>query len=69
MLICALIAPHAFARGRTLAQTPPMGWNDWYQYKCTISDTIVRANADALVSTGMKAAGYTYVSIDDCWQG
>jgi alpha-galactosidase len=52
-----------------LARTPPMGWNDWYQYECKVSDTIIRTNADALVSSGMKAAGYLYVNIDDCWQG
>ncbi len=52
-----------------LARTPPMGWNDWYQYECKVSDSIIRANADALVNTGMKAAGYIYVNIDDCWQG
>jgi len=69
IFICTAPVPQAFARKSQLAQTPPMGWNDWYQYKCTISDPIVRANADALVSTGMKAAGYTYVDIDDCWQG
>ena len=66
---CALMTTQVFAQTVPVAQTPPMGWNDWYQYKCTISDAIVRANADALVSTGMKAAGYTYISIDDCWQG
>ncbi len=53
----------------SLALKPPMGWNDWYQYECKIDDAAVRANADALVSTGMKAAGYVYVNIDDCWQG
>lgn len=52
-----------------LARTPPMGWNDWYQYECKVSDSIIRANADALVSTGMKAAGYVYINIDDCWEG
>ena len=52
-----------------LARTPPMGWNDWYQYECKVSDSIIRANADALVNTGMKAAGYIYVNIDDCWEG
>ena len=52
-----------------LARTPPMGWNDWYQYRCKVSDSIIRANAEALVSTGMKAAGYVYVNIDDCWEG
>jgi len=52
-----------------LAENPPMGWNDWYQYGCQVSDQIVRANASAMVKSGMKAAGYTYVNIDDCWQG
>jgi alpha-galactosidase len=67
--VFALMVAQGFAQEVPLAQTPPMGWNDWYQYKCTISDDIVRANADALVSIGMRAAGYTYISIDDCWQG
>jgi alpha-galactosidase len=57
------------AQANQLAPTPPMGWNDWYQYECKVTDSIMRANADALVNTGMKAAGYIYVNIDDCWQG
>ena len=57
------------AQDNQLARTPPMGWNDWYQYECKVTDSIIRANADALVNTGMKAAGYIYVNIDDCWQG
>jgi alpha-galactosidase len=57
------------AQDNQLAPTPPMGWNDWYQYECRVTDSIIRANADALVNTGMKAAGYIYVNIDDCWQG
>ena len=42
------------AQDNQLARTPPMGWNDWYQYECKVSDSIMRANADMLVSTGMK---------------
>jgi len=57
------------AQGNQLARTPPMGWNDWYQYECRVNDSIIRANADVLVRNGMKAAGYQYVNIDDCWQG
>jgi len=52
-----------------LAATPPMGWNDWYQFECKVTDSVIRAAADALVSSGMKAAGYEYVNVDDCWQG
>ena len=68
--IIVIAAASALAAQQSqLAPTPPMGWNDWYQYECKVSDSIMRANADALVSNGMKAAGYVYVNIDDCWQG
>jgi alpha-galactosidase len=51
-----------------LALTPPMGWNSWNRFGCNVSEKLVRGAADALVSSGMKAAGYSYVVIDDCWQ-
>ena len=68
-LLLAVGRGAAVAADSQLARTPPMGWNDWYQYECKVSDSIMRANADALVSTGMKDAGYIYINIDDCWQG
>jgi alpha-galactosidase len=46
-----------------------MGWNSWYGYLCKVTDAAVRAQADEMVRNGMKAAGYEYVNIDDCWQG
>ena len=46
-----------------------MGWNSWNHFECKVSDVVVRGAADALVSSGMKAAGYVYVNIDDCWEG
>jgi alpha-galactosidase len=51
-----------------IARTPPMGWNSWNKFGCNISEQIVRETADAIVSSGMKDAGYEYVVIDDCWQ-
>lgn len=51
------------------AATPPMGWNSWNHFGRDVSDADVRAAADALVSSGMKDAGYVYVNIDDGWQG
>jgi alpha-galactosidase len=51
-----------------LARTPPMGWNSWNKFGCDVSDPLVREIADAMVSSGMKEAGYRYVVIDDCWQ-
>jgi alpha-galactosidase len=50
-----------------VALTPPMGWNDWYQYRCTITEDDVLANAKALVSSGLAKLGYDYVNLDDCW--
>jgi alpha-galactosidase len=52
-----------------LAKTPPMGWNSWNKFTCNVSEKLIREAADAMVSSGMKDAGYTYVNIDDCWQG
>jgi len=46
-----------------------MGWNSWNHFECKVSDAIIRAQADAMISSGMKAVGYLYVNIDDCWQG
>jgi len=45
-----------------------MGWNSWNKFACKVSEQLIRETADAMVSTGMQAAGYQYVNIDDCWQ-
>ena len=52
-----------------LAQTPPMGWNSWNKFAEKINGQTVKEIADAMVSSGMKDAGYVYVNIDDTWQG
>jgi alpha-galactosidase len=51
-----------------LALTPPMGWNSWNKFACDVSEDLIKSMADAMVSSGMKEAGYEYVVIDDCWQ-
>ncbi len=51
-----------------LAATPPMGWNSWNKFHCDVSEKLIREMADAMVSSGMKEAGYQYIVIDDCWQ-
>ena len=52
-----------------LALTPPMGWNSWNRFACDVSEELIRKTADAMVSSGMKDAGYRYIVIDDCWHG
>ncbi len=52
-----------------LAKTPPMGWNSWNLFAGKIDDQTVRTMADAMISSGMRDAGYVYVNIDDTWEG
>jgi alpha-galactosidase len=52
-----------------LAKTPPMGWNSWNLFAEKVDDQTVRTMADAMVSSGMRDAGYVYVNIDDTWEG
>jgi alpha-galactosidase len=44
-----------------------MGWNSWNKFGCNINEELIRETADAIVSSGLKDAGYQYVNIDDCW--
>lgn len=52
-----------------LAKTPPMGWNSWNLFAGKVDDPTVRTIADAMVTSGMRDAGYVYVNIDDTWEG
>jgi alpha-galactosidase len=64
----ALTALPLCALDNGLAKTPPMGWNSWNKFGCNVSEQLIRSVADAMVTTGLKDAGYQYVVIDDCWQ-
>jgi alpha-galactosidase len=57
------------AQDAGIAPTPPMGWNSWNHFNSTIDDKTIRAQADAMVSSGMRDAGYVFINIDDTWEG
>ncbi len=69
-ILILLISLNGFSQKfEQLALTPPMGWNSWNKFACDgINEEVIRKTADAMVSSGMKDAGYEYVVIDDCWQ-
>src|ERR1700691_5809820 len=69
LLVLLLIPSTLFAQTSTLPLTQPMGWNSWNLFAGRVTDKNVRDTADAMVSSGMKDAGYLYVNIDDTWQG
>lgn len=69
-------APHHSAKDRAPGQTaptagldltPPMGWNSWNHFGCSVTAELVERTADALVANGLATLGYTSVDIDDCW--
>jgi alpha-galactosidase len=59
----------ASAQADGLATRPPMGWNSWNHFHRQVDDAIIRAQAEAMVSSGMRDAGYLYINIDDTWEG
>src|SRR5438067_6477108 len=68
LVVGLLLAGTPAGAADSLAATPPMGWNSWNKFGCNVSESLLEATANALVSTGMKDAGYQYLVIDDCWQ-
>jgi len=69
LLLCACLgAQENNSVSKDLALTPPMGWNSWNKFACSVSEDMIRSMADAMVKAGMKDAGYQYVNVDDCWQ-
>lgn len=44
-----------------------MGWNSWNTFGADINEQLIRDTADKMVKSGLLAAGYTYLVIDDCW--
>jgi alpha-galactosidase len=61
--------PFTIVIGDHLGLTPPMGWNSWNCWGLKASEAKVRAAARALVASGLRDHGWTYVNIDDGWQG
>jgi hypothetical protein len=46
-----------------------MGWSSWNHFRIHIDEVLIRQQADAMVSSGMKDAGYRFINIDDGFFG
>jgi alpha-galactosidase len=55
--------------GEDIVLTPPMGWNSWNIYASKVTQELVLANAKAMASSGLIDHGWSYMNIDDVWQG
>ena len=53
-----------------LGARPALGWNGYNALGCTaeLNEDKVKANALAMIDTGMQALGYRYINLDECWQ-
>jgi hypothetical protein len=58
VLFCSL----SFAQA---LKSPLMGWASWNNFSVDISESIIKGQADAMVSSGLATAGYKYLNIDD----
>jgi Alpha galactosidase A/Cellulose binding domain/Alpha galactosidase C-terminal beta sandwich domain len=57
----------ARAAANNVVTTPPMGWASWNTFAAKINYNVIKQQTDALVSSGLKDAGYQYVNIDEGW--
>jgi Alpha galactosidase A/Ricin-type beta-trefoil lectin domain/Alpha galactosidase C-terminal beta sandwich domain len=73
LILCALAAGAPTAQAASAQPsvasitTPPMGWASWNTFAAKINYNVIKAQVDALVSSGMKDAGYQYVNLDEGW--
>jgi alpha-galactosidase len=55
--------------GDRISLTPPMGWNSWNCWARAVDQEKVLRSARAMVSSGLMDHGWSYVNVDDTWQG
>lgn len=73
LLVSALLVsslPFAGAQQKRLplSPLPMMGWSSWNHYGKKVTEADMRANADAIVKSGLRDAGYVYVNLDGSWE-
>lgn len=49
--------------------TPLMGWSSWNTFGIEINEQLICQQADAMKSSGLADAGYSYINIDDGYFG
>lgn len=55
--------------GEEICLTPPLGWNSWNVWGNSVSQEKVISSARAMVERGLADCGWSYINIDDGWQG
>jgi alpha-galactosidase len=71
VLLCTLALSPTCTHGldNGMGTLPPMGLSTWSVFRTNVNDTLIRQLADAMVSSGMAAVGFTSLLVDDGWEG
>lgn len=64
-----VLGPQTTAHAQTngAAQTPLMGWSSWSFLRSSPTEAKIKAQAQAMSSSGLVNAGYKYINLDDFW--
>ena len=65
--VVVLVAHHAGALDNGLGTRPPMGYNKWNDLGPDLNSAVLRSRVDAMITSGLRDAGYTYFNLDDGW--
>ncbi|MFI6461635.1 RICIN domain-containing protein [Streptomyces sp. NPDC050538] len=60
-------SPVASTTRQIAVPTAPMGWASWNSFAAKIDYSVIKAQVDAFVASGLPAAGYNYINIDEGW--
>ncbi|MEV6345173.1 ricin-type beta-trefoil lectin domain protein [Actinoplanes sp. NPDC051851] len=61
------LVPAAVTTNQVAVAPPVLGWASWNAFFGEIDYDVIKAQADAMVSSGLAAAGYDYINIDEGW--
>jgi len=69
VVLIVLVQSAMAQQTKSLAPTPPMGWNSWNWFgKQSINEDNMKQCMDAIVEEGLLDAGYEYFVIDGGWR-
>lgn len=70
VMLCVVCSMIAIVKAQVKQiDIPIMGWSSWNTYRVNINESLIKKQADAMVSQGLKDAGYNYINIDDGFFG
>ena len=66
-ILAAILA--SLSLGATAQDGPTMGWSSWNTYGVNINESLIKRQADAMVSKGLLKVGFNHINIDDGFFG